>query len=375
MIYLDNAATTKPSENAVKAMLSAAELFGNPSSLYRLGLDSEKLIKNSRETIAKMLGAESKHIYFTSGGTEANNTALFGEARGRGKLGKHIITTSIEHPSVLETAHQLEKEGFEVTYLGVDADGRIDINEFEKSLRPDTILVSVMHVNNETGVIQPVDRLKSIMRQKSPNAVLHCDCVQSFGKLDVKPKLWGADLISISAHKIHGFKGSGALYVNDTKFRPLIYGGEQQNGVRPGTENVGGIASFGAAAAECDCDNTKLLKLRTLLKNKLAEKTENIKINGSDEYNSGSVLNVSFIGIKAEILLHALEARGIYVSTGSACSSHKPQPSHVLTAMGLDNREVGGAVRFSFDNGITEEDIEFTANAAAEETAKLRRYR
>lgn len=375
MIYLDNAATTKPSENAVKAMLSAAELFGNPSSLYRLGLDSEKLIKNSRETIAKMLGAESKHIYFTSGGTEANNTALFGEARGRGKLGKRIITTSIEHPSVLETAHQLEKEGFEVTYLGVGADGRIDINEFEKSLRPDTILVSVMHVNNETGVIQPVDRLKSIMRQKSPNAVLHCDCVQSFGKLDVKPKLWGADLISISAHKIHGFKGSGALYVNDTKFRPLIYGGEQQNGVRPGTENVGGIASFGAAAAECDCDNTKLLKLRTLLKNKLAEKTENIKINGSDEYNSGSVLNVSFIGIKAEILLHALEARGIYVSTGSACSSHKPQPSHVLTAMGLDNREVGGAVRFSFDNGITEEDIEFTANAAAEETAKLRRYR
>lgn len=375
MIYLDNAATTKPSENAVKAMLSAAELFGNPSSLYRLGLDSEKLIKNSRETIAKMLGAESKHIYFTSGGTEANNTALFGEARGRGKLGKHIITTSIEHPSVLETAHQLEKEGFEVTYLGVSADGRIDINEFEKSLRPDTILVSVMHVNNETGVIQPVDRLKSIMRQKSPNAVLHCDCVQSFGKLDVKPKLWGADLISISAHKIHGFKGSGALYVNDTKFRPLIYGGEQQNGVRPGTENVGGIASFGAAAAECDCDNAKLLKLRTLLKNKLAEKTENIKINGSDEYNSGSVLNVSFIGIKAEILLHALEARGIYVSTGSACSSHKPQPSHVLTAMGLDNREVGGAVRFSFDNGITEEDIEFTANAAAEETAKLRRYR
>ncbi len=375
MIYLDNAATTKPSENAVKAMLSAAELFGNPSSLYRLGLDSEKLIKNSRETIAKMLGAESKHIYFTSGGTEANNTALFGEARGRGKLGKHIITTSIEHPSVLETAHQLEKEGFEVTYLGVGADGRIDINEFEKSLRPDTILVSVMHVNNETGVIQPVDRLKSIMRQKSPNAVLHCDCVQSFGKLDVKPKLWGADLISISAHKIHGFKGSGALYVNDTKFRPLIYGGEQQNGVRPGTENVGGIASFGAAAAECDCDNTKLLKLRTLLKNKLAEKTENIKINGSDEYNSGSVLNVSFIGIKAEILLHALEARGIYVSTGSACSSHKPQPSHVLTAMGLDNREIGGAVRFSFDNGITEEDIEFTANAAAEETAKLRRYR
>ena len=375
MIYLDNAATTKPSENAVKAMLSAAELFGNPSSLYRLGLDSEKLIKNSRETIAKMLGAESRHIYFTSGGTEANNTALFGEARGRGKLGKHIITTSIEHPSVLETAHQLEKEGFEVTYLGVGADGRIDINEFEKSLRPDTILVSVMHVNNETGVIQPVDRLKSIMRQKSPNAVLHCDCVQSFGKLDVKPKLWGADLISISAHKIHGFKGSGALYVNDTKFRPIIYGGEQQNGVRPGTENVGGIASFGAAAAECDCDNTKLLKLRTLLKTKLAEKTENIKINGSDEYNSGSVLNVSFIGIKAEILLHALEARGIYVSTGSACSSHKPQPSHVLTAMGLDNREIGGAVRFSFDNGITEEDIEFTANAAAEETAKLRRYR
>lgn len=374
MIYLDNAATTKPSERAAEAMLNAVNEFGNPSSLYSLGLKSEKIITKSRDTIASMLGVDSKKLYFTSGGTEANNTALFGAAHGRKRLGNHIITTQIEHPSVLETAHRLEKDGFSVTYLGADSDGRISAEELENALREDTILVSVMHVNNETGVIQPVEALKKIMKKKAPNAALHCDCVQSFGKISVKPALWGADYISISAHKIHGFKGTGALYINDSKFRPLIYGGEQQKGIRPGTENTGGIAAFGAAAEECICDNSRLVEIRNKFKRKLIENIDNIKINGCDEFNSGSVLNVSFLGIKAEILLHALEPHGVYVSTGSACSSHKPQPSHVLTAMGLDKKEINGAVRFSFDQSLTDADIDAAVDAVAKETASIRKF-
>lgn len=374
MIYLDNAATTKPSERASEAMIGAVSEFGNPSSLYGLGLKSEKIITKSRDVIASMLGVDGKKMYFTSGGTEANNTALFGAARGRKRLGNHIITTQIEHPSVLEAAHILEKEGFSVTYLGVDADGRISVDEFCEALREDTVLVSVMHVNNETGVIQPIDGLKKIMVKKSPNAVLHCDCVQSFGKISVKPQAWGADYISISAHKIHGFKGTGALYINDSKFQPLIYGGEQQYGIRPGTENTGGIAAFGAAAEECVCDNSELMEIRGKFKKALTENIDNIKINGCDEFNAGSVLNVSFLGIKAEILLHALETHGIYVSTGSACSSHKPQPSHVLSAMGLNQKEIGGAVRLSFDRGITDEDIYAAVSAIKKEVAAIRKF-
>lgn len=364
----------KPSEKAVKAMLAAAESFGNPSSLYRLGLESEKLINKSRAVIADMLGVDSGNIYFTSGGTEANNTAILGEAYGRRRLGHHIITTKIEHPSVLETVKRLEGEDFDVSYLSPDSDGRISLEELETLLRSDTVLVSIMHVNNETGVIQPVEGVKEIMRRKSPNAVFHCDCVQSFGKIPVKPIVWGADLISISAHKIHGFKGTGALYMKDTKLRPLITGGEQQKGIRPGTENTGGIMAFGAAAEECVCDNTHMKELRSKFAAMLSERIDNIKINGSDEYNSGSVLNVSFIGIKAEILLHALEMHEIYVSTGSACSSHKPQPSHVLTAMGLDKAQIGGAVRFSFDSGTTEEELITATEAVEKEVKNIRKY-
>ncbi|MEE1225461.1 MAG: cysteine desulfurase family protein [Clostridia bacterium] len=374
MIYLDNAATTKPSKSAVEAMLSAVESFGNPSSLYGLGLESEKLINNSKKVIADMLGVDSKHIYFTSGGTEANNTAIFGEAYGRRKLGNHVITTAVEHPSVLEAFKRLEDDGFCVTYLGVDKDGLISLEELDRALTEETILVSVMHVNNETGVIMPVDKIKALMRKKSPDALLHCDCVQSFGKINVKPALWGADLVSISAHKIHGFKGTGAIYVNDTKIRPMIFGGEQQNKLRPGTENVGGILAFGAAAKECACDNSCVKNIRSRFIEEFTKRIDNIKINGSDENNSGSVLNISFKGIKAEILLHALERHEIYVSTGSACSSHKPQPSHVLTAMGLDKEWINGAVRLSFCEDISEEDIETVVTAFEKEVAAIRRF-
>lgn len=372
MIYLDNAATTKPSDAAVQAIIQAAEAFGNPSSLHGLGLEAEKLVENARKTIASKLGADAKGLLFTSGGTEANNTAVFGAARAKRKIGRRVITSKIEHPSVLEAFKQLEKDGFDVIYIGADSGGRVNLNELKSSLTNDTTLVSIMHVNNETGVIQPVNEIKKLICEYAPNAVFHCDCVQSFGKLDVKNV--GADLITISAHKIHGFKGTGALYVRDFRLiKPLLYGGEQQREMRPGTENVGGILAFAAAAEETSGDNSYLLSLRKRLADRLSE-DKNIKFNGSDEYNSGSILNASFVGIKAEILLHAAEARGVYVSTGSACSSHKPQPSHVLTAMGLSAKEIGGAVRISLDPTTTEDEIDEAARILIEEARNIRRY-
>lgn len=374
IIYLDNASTTKPSEKAVKAMLTSAEFFGNPSSLHGLGLQAEKLIRTARRKIADMLGTEDKSVLFTSGGTEANNTAVFGTVQARRKIGSRLITSQIEHPSVLEAFKKLHADGFDVVYLKTLPDGRIDLDDLRKNADNNTTLVSVMYVNNETGVIQPVQEIKEILQKQSPDALFHSDCVQAFGKIDVKPRKIGADMITISSHKIHGFKGTGALYVNDMrKIRPLIYGGEQQSEMRPGTENAGGILAFGAAAEECDTDNAYLLELRSLMKERLSN-IPDIKINGSDEYNSGSILNVSFMGIKAEILLHALEARGVYVSTGSACSSHKPQPSHVLTAMGLTKKELEGAVRFSFDKTTSRDDIMRASGIIEAEVRAIRRY-
>lgn len=374
MIYLDNAATTKPSKAAVEAMCKAAESFGNPSSLYGLGLEAEKLIESARATIASRLGIDAKCVYFTSGGTEANNTAVFGAARARRKMGKRIVTTAIEHPSVKAAFKQLEKEGFEAVYVKPDRSGRVSLEDIEAALTEDTILVSVMCVNNETGVIQPVDGIKALMKKKAPKALLHCDCVQAFMKIPVEPKKWGADLVSISAHKIHGFKGTGALCVLNGRIEPLIYGGEQQHEFRPGTENVGGILAFGAAAVEEELSGAYLTELRNELKDELEKRLDNIVVNGSDEYNSGSVLNVSFLGTKAEILLHSLEAKGIYVSTGSACSSHKPQPSAVLTAMGATKKEIEGAVRMSFDKSLTKEDMHKAAEIIEQEVKTIRRF-
>lgn len=372
IIYFDNAATTKPSEKAIEAMIKAGDAFGNPSSLHGLGLQCEKLIEAARKTIAAKMGVDAKGILFTSGGTEANNTALFGVARARRKIGNRIITCKTEHPSVIEACKQLQSEGFDVVFTDALPDGRIDMNKFSESLDESVILVSVMHVNNETGVINPIPEIKAVMSEKAPNAYLHTDCVQSFGKIDIRNL--GADLVSVSAHKIHGFKGTGALYVKDFRMiRPLLCGGEQQNSMRPGTENVGGILAFAAAAEETDTDNSYLIQMRNTLKDKLSV-VPDIKFNGSDEFNSGSILNVSFTGIKAEILLHALEARGLYVSTGSACSSHKPQPSHVLTAMGLTPAEVSGAVRISLDRTTGLEEIEKAAQIMITEFENIRKY-
>lgn len=369
MIYLDNASTTKPLEAVKKAVEDGITNFGNPSSLHGLGLSAEKTVTASKENIARALGVMPKNIYFTSGGTESNNTAILGYAFANKKRGTHVITTKIEHPSVLEPFSVLEKNGFSVSYLDVDENGEISLGQLEEMLTPDTILVSVMAVNNETGVIQPYSELKSVMKRKSPKAVLHIDGVQGFLKVDIKPKAMGIDLLSISAHKIGGIKGCGALYIGDNvHINPIIVGGGQQKNMRSGTENVVGIAAFGAAVE----NYTPVLKaVREELKKKLEENIENIKING-DENNSGYVLNVSFRGIKAEILLHSLEAKGIYVSTGSACSSNKPMPSHVLTAMGCTKQEIEGAIRISFSS--EEFDTDFVVKTLKEEVANIRKY-
>ena len=371
MIYLDNASTTKPSTNAIKAMCDAMEKFGNPSSLHGLGLESEKIVEKSRSIIASELGVDKKSVYFTSGGTEANNMAIFGCARALKKRGKRIITSKLEHPSVLESFRALESEGFDVIYLDSDTDGRVDVRQADSFIDGNTSLVSIMTVNNETGIIQPVSEISRMLHERSAFGVMHTDAVQAFKKTDCSKSATGADLISVSSHKIHGPKGVGALYAGVNKLSSLIYGGGQQQAVRPGTENVPGIAGFGAAAAESygSCHN-----LYDRLKNQILANISDVKINGAEDYASKYVLNVSFAGIKAEVLLHTLERYEIYVSTGSACSSHKPEPSHVLKAMGCSADETAGAIRFSFASDITLADIDKVSEVLTKEIPVLRKY-
>lgn len=369
MIYLDNASTTKPSEAVKEAVMNAMEVFGNPSSMHRLGIDAEKIISESKNKISRVLGVDSKNIYFTSGGTESNNTAILGYAFANRKRGNHLITSKIEHPSVLESFKTLEKEGFSVTYLGVNKNGVVSLEELENSLRDDTILVSIMSVNNETGTIQPIHKVKEIIKKKSPVCLFHSDFVQGFCKIPIAPKKAGIDMLSISGHKINALKGIGALYIADgVHINPWLIGGGQQKNIRSGTENVPGIASIGKA--------TELYRkispdIWSEFKDKLEKSVDNIKINSTGE-NSGYILNVSFLGIRAEILLHSLEAKGIYVSTGSACSANKPMPSHVLSAMGCSDEEIRGAVRFSFCSD--EFDIDYVVDTIKKEVENIRKY-
>ncbi|MBR4173285.1 MAG: cysteine desulfurase [Clostridia bacterium] len=369
MIYLDNASTTKPSYAAITAAQGVFQNFGNPSSLHRLGIDAEKILKDARTAVSEKLLVAEKNIYFTSGGTEANNTAILGYCLKNQKRGKHIITTKIEHPSVLEAFSYLENCGFSVTKIGVTKEGTISLSEFENALCEDTIFVSVMAVNNETGVIQPIDKLKAIMQKKSPKAVLHSDCVQAFLKIPLFPKKWGVDMLSVSAHKIHALKGTGAMYIADNiHIEPLLHGGGQERGMRSGTENTAGIAAFSAAIKGFKAQSEDK---RGELSEKILKTIPNTSVNGTAK-NSGYILNVSFSGIKAEVLLHSLEARGIFVSTGSACSSNKPNPSHVLTAMGVTYENIGGAIRFSFAD--EDFDCDYVVSVLAEEVEKIRKY-
>jgi len=355
MIYLDNSATTKPSIECIKAMENAlSNDFGNPSSLYNIGVTAEKIVKSSRDIIAKSIGADPQEIYFTSCGTESDNTAILGAYNARKKQGNKVITSAVEHPAVLRCFEKLERMGANVCYIPVLKDGNLDMDAFKNEINDDTILVSFMHVNNETGAIFPIEEISKIVK-KYPNTLLHSDCVQSYGKLSIDVKKMGVDMISLSGHKVHASKGIGVLYINKNIHIPeFMLGGGQESGFRSGTENVAGIAGLGAAVK-----NMSLVKAdcKDYLKQRILEEIPDVKIN-SPEGGVSSVLNVSFIGCKAEVLLHMLEQDEIYVSTGSACSSHS-KGSHVLLAQGLSPDEIEGAIRFSFgvDNTIAEMDI------------------
>jgi cysteine desulfurase len=356
--YLDNSATTQVSESAAQAALTLMrENYGNPSSLHKLGIRAEKVIEAARETIAEKLSVNSKNIYFTSGGTEANNTALFGTAEALKRRGNRILVSAVEHSSVYESAKRLGETGYDVRYIPVDNSGIVDIDAFKALLTDKTILVSVMAVNNETGAIQPVERIAKLTHKLSPEALYHCDAVQAFCKMPLKPKKWGVDLMSISAHKIHGVKGSGALYIRDgARIKPLLYGGEQQHKIRPGTESAPLIAAFGEAAAQADifanAEHIKTLNAYT---------TEKLKAVEGVSFNSPAdalpyIINISVKGIRSETMLHHLEESGVYVSSSSACA--KGKRSYVLEAMGLPDDRIDSSLRISFSKYNTKNDID-----------------
>lgn len=356
--YLDNSATTQVSESAAQAALTLMrENYGNPSSLHKLGIRAEKVIEAARETIAEKLSVNSKNIYFTSGGTEANNTVLFGAAEALKRRGNRIIVSAVEHSSVYESAKRLGETGYDVRYIPVDSSGIVDIDAFKALLTDKTILVSVMAVNNETGAIQPVERIAKLTHKLSPESLYHCDAVQAFCKMPLKPKKWGVDLMSISAHKIHGVKGSGALYIRDgARIKPLLYGGEQQHKIRPGTESAPLIAAFGEAAAQADIfANAEHIKALN------AYATEKLKAVEGVSFNSSAdalpyIINISVKGIRSETMLHHLEESGVYVSSSSACA--KGKRSYVLEAMGLPDDRIDSSLRISFSKYNTKNDID-----------------
>lgn len=379
--YLDNSATTVVVAPVKDIMIKTmCEDFGNPSSLHLKGVDAEKYVKKAREIIAKSLKVDEKEIIFTSGGTESNNLALIGTALANQRAGKHIITTCFEHASVLSTMDFLKNMGFEITYLAVDSDGKIDLNQLKESLRADTILVSVMYVNNEIGAVEPVSEISKIIKAYNPDIVFHVDAIQAYGKYIINPKKQGIDLLSVSGHKIHGPKGSGFLYASGkVKLKPIIYGGGQQKGMRSGTENVPAIAGLGEAVKySYDNFNEKIEKLYSLKDYFIDEvsKIDNVKINSKKGKESAPhIVSVSFIGVRSEVMLHTLENRGIFVSAGSACSSNKQKNvSATLKGIGLKPEEIDSTIRFSFCYETTKEEIDYAVDVIKENIAMLRRY-
>lgn len=358
-VYLDNAATTKPSKECVSKVIELLEKkYGNPSSLHKKGLEAENEVTFAKKVISKELNAELREIYFTSGGTESNNLAIFGAAQSRRKCGNKIITTQIEHSSVYETVRELEKLGYEVIYLKPDKFGLITLDQLQKNIDDHTILVSIMFVNNEIGSILPVDKIKRIIKLKKSPALLHIDAVQAFGKLPIDVELLGADLLTISAHKIHGPKGIGALYVNKkVKLVPRSFGGLQQKKLRPGTEAVPLIGGFANAVRDLNLDDNfnKVTDLNNYCRQKLNELSQ-IKINSSSEFTIPHILNFSTNCIKSETLLNYLSDKEIYVSSSSACA--KGKKSHVLSAMGLDDKTIDTSIRVSFSKYNTARDVD-----------------
>lgn len=371
-VYLDNSATTRCSERAKDFMLKLlTEDYGNPSSLHNMGKIAEDYIKEAKRKIAKTLKADEKEILFTSGGTESNNMALIGTAYANQRAGKHIITTVIEHASVSAPLAFLEEQGFEVTRLPVDEDGVLSLRELESAVREDTILVSIMIVNNEMGAVEPVEEAARVIKAKNPNTLFHVDAIQAYGKFRITPKKMGIDLLSVSGHKIHAPKGTGFLYIRDkVKVKPLIYGGGQQKGMRSGTENVPGAAALGEAAAEIYENLEEKVERMYALKERFIcgiTQMEGVHINGkTGSASAPQIVSVSIDDVRSEVMLHSLEEKGIYVSAGSACSSNKPSVSKTLVGIGLKGNRLDETIRISFSVYTTEEEIDYAVESFRE---------
>lgn len=381
-IYLDNSATTMVRPEVAKLMYEImTKDYGNPSSMHIKGVQAERYLREAKEIFAGILKVSEKEIFFTSGGTEGDNMAIIGAALAGRRRGKHIITTVIEHPAVLESCAFLEKNGFEVTYLPVNAAGQVEPDTLKAALRDDTVLVSVMYVNNEIGAIEPVSELGRIIKEYNKGILFHVDAVQAFGKFRIHPYKENIDMLTMSSHKIHGPKGVGAIFIKDkTKIQPIALGGGQQKGMRSGTENVPGIAGMAMAAKELydkfDEDVNRLYELKEYFVREITG-IEGTTVNGLTGRDSAPhVVSVSFDGItKSEVLLHALEDKGIYISSGSACSSNKPSLSSTLKAIGVKNDLLYATLRFSFSVFTTKEELEYTINAVKELLPVLRKYR
>lgn len=378
--YFDNSATTKVLDCVKDAVVDAMCVnYGNAAAKHRKGVEAENLIREAKKAIADTLKVQEKEILFTSGGTESNNTALIGTALANRRAGKHLITTGVEHPSIYNTMSFLEEMGFEVTYLPVDHLGHISLEDLEKAIREDTILVSVMYVNNEVGAVEPIEAISQCIKKKNPKTLFHVDAIQAYGKYKIRPKKQGIDLLSVSGHKIHAPKGVGFLYIRDgVKIRPILFGGGQQKGMRSGTENVPGCVGLGVAAREAYKDfDARIEKLYTLREHLIAglKPLGGVTINGSeDRTNAPQIVSASFEGVRSEVLLHALEDKGVYVSSGSACSSNHPGISGTLKGIGVKKELLDSTIRFSLGDLNTEEEVDYAIGVLGELLPVLRRY-
>ncbi|MGN1187178.1 MAG: cysteine desulfurase family protein [Lachnospiraceae bacterium] len=379
-IYLDNSATTAVHPEVVQLMNKIMlEDYGNPSSKHKKGVDAERYINEAKEILASIMKCDKKEILFTSGGTESDNMALIGTALANKRRGNHIITTMIEHPAILETTVFLEKNGFRITYLPVDSTGCVKLEELRAALCPETILVSIMYANNEVSIAEPVAEAAAIVKEYNPEIVFHTDAVQAFGKYRIIPKKENIDLMSVSAHKLHGPKGVGFLYIKDkTKINPIIFGGGQQKAMRSGTENVPGIAGMALAAKLCyenfDEKIDRLYGLKEYFVSQVLD-IEGTVFNGKrGREGTPHVISISFDGVRSEVLLHALEDKGIYVSSGSACSSNKPALSGTLKAIGVKDKLLDSTIRFSLCTDNTKEELDTVIATLKELLPVLRRY-
>ena len=381
-VYLDNSATTRTFPEVAELMSKImCEDYGNPSSMHNKGVQAERYVRYGRETLAKILKVNEKEIYFTSGGTESDNLALIGCAMANYRAGKHLITTKIEHPAILQTMHYLEDQGFEVTYLSVNDKGQISLQELQNAMRKDTILVSIMHTNNEIGAVEPIAEAGRLIKSTNPSTLFHVDAVQGFGKYRIYPKRMGIDLLSVSGHKIHGPKGVGFLYIGEkVKIHNIIYGGGQQKNLRSGTENVPGIAGMAKAAEmlynHLEEDAERLYSLKDYFSEGL-RKIPDIRINNPEGMEGAPhIVSLSVAGVRSEVLLHALEDKGIYVSAGSACSSNKPHTagSATMKAIKLPEEFLDSTLRFSMSVYTTREELDYTLQVMYDIIPMLRKY-